>query len=56
VAWNSTLCWIGVGRVDTLVPFLTIVEWLQFFLIKYDVGYRSVIYSIYNFEIHSFYS
>jgi hypothetical protein len=30
--------------------------WFQFFPIKYDVGYRFVIYSHYNVDVHSFYS
>jgi hypothetical protein len=29
---------------------------LSFSPIKYDVGYRFVIYSLYNVEVHSFYS
>jgi hypothetical protein len=44
------LCWIGVGRVGTLVSFLNSGKWFQIFLIKYDVGYRFVIYSLYNLK------
>jgi hypothetical protein len=40
------LFWIRVGRMGTLVSFL----------IKYDVGYIFVIYSLYNVEVHYFYS
>jgi hypothetical protein len=34
---------------DCLIPG----EWFQFFPIKYDVGYKFVIYSLYNVEVHS---
>jgi hypothetical protein len=32
--------------------FLTVGKWFQFFLIKYDFGYRFVIYCLYNVEVH----
>jgi hypothetical protein len=44
-----------VGIVGTLVSFLILGEMFQFCSIKYDVGYRFVIYSLYNLEVHSFY-
>jgi hypothetical protein len=50
------LCWIRVGRVGILVLFLTLGKLSQFFPSKCDVGYRFVIYSLYNVEVHSFYS
>jgi hypothetical protein len=33
---------------------LTLGEMISIFSIKYDAGYRLVIYSLYNVEVHSF--
>jgi hypothetical protein len=41
--------------VGILVLFLSLGEIISDFP-KYDVGYRFVIYSFYNVEVHSFYS
>jgi hypothetical protein len=42
--------------VGILVLFLTLGEMVSVFPIKYDVGYRFVIYNLYNVEVHYFYS
>jgi hypothetical protein len=49
------LSWMGAKKVDTLDSILRLREWFQYFLIKYDVGYRFVTYSLYNVEVHAFY-
>jgi hypothetical protein len=47
---------IGMGIVDTLISFLILEEMDSIFSIKCFVGYRFVIYSLYNVEIHSSYA
>jgi hypothetical protein len=43
-----------VGRVGILLSFLTLGKWFQFFPIKYNVGYRFIIYSLYDVEVYFF--
>jgi hypothetical protein len=50
-----SLYWIGVGRVCILVSFLSLGEIVSVFPTKYEVGYKLIIYSLFNIEVHSFY-
>jgi hypothetical protein len=53
---NSSTMLSRSGESGTLVSFLTVEEMVSVFHLKYDVGCRCVIYSLYNVEVHSFYS
>jgi hypothetical protein len=44
----------GESRHPCLVPDFT--EMVSVIPIKYDIGYRAVIYILYYVEVHSFYS
>ena len=52
----SELCWVIVVKVDTLVLFLILGEYFQFFTIENNVCCRLIIYGLCYVEVDSFYA